>query len=211
MLDDWSNIASMNRTRDTRDRLIRAGAEIIARQGFSSTGINQVLAEVGVPKGSFYHYFASKNDFGLAVIDSYARAYRELLDITLGNDSLPPLARLNAYFTEGVARMEQDACASGCLIGNLGQELAAQNELFRERLNAIFASWEQDFAQCLTQAKADGELREDADPRPLAAFILSGWQGALLRAKLVKSPEPLRHFKRLLGQLLAPAGKSVTA
>lgn len=204
ILDDWSNIASMNRNRDTRDRLIQAGADIIAQQGFSSTGINQVLASVGVPKGSFYHYFGSKNDFGLAIIDTYAQDYQALLDATLGNDAMPPLARLDAYFAEGIARMEQDACASGCLIGNLGQELAAQNAVFRERLNAIVASWEQDFATCLEQAKTQGDLREDAEPEALAAFILSGWQGALLRAKLVKSPEPLRHFQRLLGQLLAP-------
>ena len=201
----------MNRSRDTRDRLIRAGADIIAQQGFSNTGINQVLASVGVPKGSFYHYFASKNDFGLAVIDAYARDYRALLDATLGDDAMPPLARLDAYFYQGMTRMEQGACASGCLIGNLGQELAAQNEVFRERLNAIFASWEQAFASCLEQAQSQGDIREDANPDALAAFTLSGWQGALLRAKLVKSSEPLRDFQRLLSQLLVPTNKPVTA
>jgi len=203
-------MSGMNRSQVTRERLIRAGADIIAQQGFSCTGINQVLASVGVPKGSFYHYFGSKNDFGLAVIDTYARDYRALLDATLGDQSLPPLARLDAYFAEGIARMEEDACARGCLIGNLGQELAAQNAVFRERLNAIFTSWEQEFAVCLKQARVRGDLRGGSDPEALAAFILSGWQGALLRAKLVKSPEPLRHFQTLLAQLLAPAHTSVT-
>jgi len=69
---------------ETREHIIQTGAELILRNGFRATGINTVLEEAGVPKGSFYYYFKSKNDFGLAVIDAYAEVYRQRLDQTLG-------------------------------------------------------------------------------------------------------------------------------
>lgn len=182
----------------TRDTLIRIGGEIIARHGFGSTGINAVLSAAGVPKGSFYHYFSSKDDFGLAVIDAYAKAQEARLDETLGNPSLTPLQRLRAYFAAGIEDMQASECACGCLIGNLGQELAAQNELFRARLNAVFAGWEQRLEGCLTAALEADEISVGLDPEQMAGFVLAGWEGAMLRAKVVQSVDPLKRFEHVL-------------
>lgn len=196
-LDDRSNFTAMTRNQ-TRERIIRAGGAIIAEQGFGPTGINAVLRAAGVPKGSFYHYFASKDDFGLAVIDSFARDYAEKLERSLGDTRRSPLERLHAYFRTGIDDMQACACGRGCLFGNLGQELAAQSELFRTRLDRVFADWEARLAACIAAAREAGEIRSDVDPAALAGFTLAGWEGAILRAKLIKSVTPMERFVQML-------------
>lgn len=183
---------------ETREHIIETGAELILRNGFRATGINTVLEEAGVPKGSFYYYFKSKNDFGLAVIDAYAESYRERLDATLGDHSRTPLARIRLYLEAAAGDVEESDYSKGCLIGNLGQELAAQNDAFRERLNNVFAAWEERFRDCIADGQQQGEVAPDIDPTEAASLLLSGWQGALLRAKLTRSSEPLTHFRNLL-------------
>ncbi|WP_227545968.1 TetR family transcriptional regulator C-terminal domain-containing protein [Marinobacter fonticola] len=179
---------------DTRAELIRVGGDIIAQRGFNSTGINAVLKEAGVPKGSFYYYFASKEDFGLAVIDGFAAEYNAQLDRTLGNPALSPLERIRRYLDMGVSDMQSCDYCRGCLIGNLGQELAGQNESFRLRLDSIFSDWQARFAECLEQAREQGEIDASADPRSLAQLMQMGWQGATLRSKVSKSVEPMAQF-----------------
>lgn len=193
---------------ETRAELIRVGGDIIAHRGFNSTGINAVLKEAGVPKGSFYYYFASKEDFGLAVIDGFAADYNAQLDRTLGNHALPPLERIRSYLEMGIADMRSCDYCRGCLIGNLGQELAGQNESFRLRLDSIFSDWQARFAQCLEAAQERGDIDAGADPRALAQLLQMGWQGATLRAKVSKSVEPMAqfatmYFEQILGR--APA------
>jgi TetR/AcrR family transcriptional repressor of nem operon len=179
---------------ETRAHLIRVGSEIIAYRGFNSTGINAVLKEAGVPKGSFYYYFASKEDFGLAVIEDFAGEYDQRLDRTLGNEALAPLDRIRQYMELGIMDMEACDHSRGCLIGNLGQELAGQNESFRVRVEGIFARWQHRFTVCLAEAQSAGVISKQADAALLAEFLLAGWQGATLRAKVNKSVAPMRHY-----------------
>lgn len=183
---------------ETREHIIQTGAELILRNGFRATGINTVLDESKVPKGSFYYYFRSKDDFGLAVIDSYAEGYRERLDTTLGDQSRTPLERIRLYLETASEDVVASDYSKGCLIGNLGQELAAQNDAFRKRLNDVFAAWERRFRDCIAEGQQQGEIAADIDPTETASLLLSGWQGALLRSKLTRSSEPLTHFRNLL-------------
>jgi TetR/AcrR family transcriptional repressor of nem operon len=188
----------------TREMIIRTGADLIALKGFGATGINAVLSATKVPKGSFYHYFKSKDDFGLAVIESHSRDYDIKLDAILEDATCTPVERLRNYFQSGIADMTACEYARGCLIGNLGQELAAQNELFRARLDEVFAGWEKRFAACIDKAQERGELDRSIAPRELASFLLSGWEGAILRAKVVKSVEPMRRFERVFFSQFGP-------
>ncbi|TVP55813.1 MAG: TetR family transcriptional regulator [Halomonadaceae bacterium] len=183
---------------ETRHHIIQTGAELIARQGFSATGINKILDAAQVPKGSFYHYFRSKDDFGLAVIEAYAAEYDQRLDDTLGNTALAPLERLQSYLSLAGDEMASCDYTKGCLIGNLGQELAAQNEAFRSRLDQVFTGWEKRFQTCIVAAQANGEVSTGIDAAEAASLLLSGWQGALLRAKLSRSEAPLQRFRNLL-------------
>jgi TetR/AcrR family transcriptional repressor of nem operon len=85
----------------------------------------------------------------------------------------------------------------GCLIGNLGQELAGQNEAFRQRLDSVFASWERRFEHCIRAAQQAGDISADIDAADAASFLLSGWEGAILRSKVLKSTEPMERFVRV--------------
>lgn len=188
----------MKRT-NKREELIQVGRKIIVQQGFKATSLNDILTTAGVPKGSFYYYFASKEDFGLAIVDDFAREYRDRLQVVLENTTLSPLAKLRNYFESKIAEMDACQCVDGCLIGNLAQELSAHNELFRDRLNQIFQEWEQYFVCCLQAACEAGEISLAGDRLPqLAKFILSSWEGAILQAKVTKSVSPMRTFVAVL-------------
>ncbi|WP_421882866.1 TetR family transcriptional regulator C-terminal domain-containing protein [Methylibium sp.] len=187
---------SANRS-DTRSALVRCGVEMFAERGFQATGIDEVLKRVGVPKGSFYHFFPSKQAFGEAVIDSYAQYFERKLDRLLTDDSRPPLERLAAFVEEARLGMTKHQFQRGCLIGNLGQELWELNGRFRQKLEGVLLSWQHRTAACLREAAAAGELAtrlNEADSEMLARFFWIGWEGAILRAKLTQNDEPLRLF-----------------
>lgn len=184
--------------KDTQSELIRIGTDMISRQGFNATGIDAVLKEAGIPKGSFYHYFKSKEEFGLAVIDNFAGRFEQRLDTFLNDDEMTPLNRIRNFLESARTRVMQNHCTKGCLIGNMGQELADLNERFRERLEAVFAMWRERFAVCLREAQQRGELSGGIDPHATAGFILSGWEGAILRTKVMKSPQPMHDFIEIL-------------
>ena len=179
---------------ETREVLLRRGLEIMTEQGFISTGLDFLLKEVGVPKGSFYHYFENKQAFGLAVLDEYARYFAERLDPWLLDDNLSPLERLVGFVQSAKAGMARHQYRRGCLVGNLTQEISLLPEAFREPLEAIFLDWQAKLTRCLQAAQQAGELGRRADCAELAAFFWIGWEGAVLRARLVKNDSPLNTF-----------------
>lgn len=182
---------------ETRELLLRAGLEVLTEKGFSATGIEEILSRVGVPKGSFYHYFASKEAYGLALIERYGVFFARKLDRHLRNPARPPLSRLRAFVADATAGMARHEFRRGCLIGNLGQEMGALPESFRVRLKETFEDWQARFSACLLEAQKAGELAPGADTAQLAAFFWIGWEGAVLRAKLERSAQPLETFAGL--------------
>ncbi|HEX2621314.1 MAG TPA: TetR family transcriptional regulator C-terminal domain-containing protein, partial [Phototrophicaceae bacterium] len=145
-------------------------------------------------KGSFYYYFGSKEDFGLQVIEFYEQTNRERVNQFLSDTTRPPLERLKAYFEANIIYLGRFNFSCGCLLGDLGQEMSGQNENFRVRVNQALVSWTEDVEVCLREAQAAGQLAPDADVRLLAEFCLNSWQGAILRMKAEKSPQPLETF-----------------
>ena len=178
----------------TKAALVEAGTRLILEQGYHQTGIQDVLQAAGVPKGSFYYYFPSKEAFGQAVIAQFASAYLVRLEQYLGDTTARPLTRLRRHHEDLLARFERRGCRGGCLIGNLSQELADQHPRLRAQLDAVLTSWRARYAQLFREAQAVGDLRADRDPEALADFYLDSFEGALLRAKVSKSPAPLRVF-----------------
>jgi len=182
--------------RETREALLHCGMSLLTEQGFLVTGIDTLLKQVGVPKGSFYHYFDSKEAFGRAVLERYAGYFAAKLDRSLLDASRPPLARLEHFVAEARAGMARHGYRRGCLVGNLGQEVTQLPEGFREQLEAVLCSWQARLAACLRAAQADGSLAPAVDCDELAAFFWIGWEGAVLRARLVRSDAPLQNFIR---------------
>lgn len=181
----------------TRELLLRSGLEVLTEKGFSATGIDEVLNRVGVPKGSFYHHFDSKEAYGLELIECYGAFFARKLDRHFSNDALSPLNRLQAFIMDAIDGMARYNFQRGCLIGNLGQEMGALPESFRARLKATFEDWQIRLSACLVEAQKVGELGSDVDTAELSAFFWIGWEGAVLRAKLEQSAEPLRIYSRL--------------
>jgi TetR/AcrR family transcriptional repressor of nem operon len=182
----------------TREVLLDVGAQVILEKGYNHTGIQEILQAAGVPKGSFYYYFTSKADFGLQVIEHWTAAYTERLKQYLGDTTNSPLTRLRRHLEQSLARFETRGCRGGCLVGNLSQELADQSDLFGARLEAVLRDWRALYGRLFQEAQAVGELRTDLDPQGLADFYLNSFEGALLRAKVSKSPEPLRLFMTIM-------------
>ena len=179
---------------DTRKELVWCGTELLTERGFQITGIEEVLKRVGVPKGSFYHYFKSKDEFGHAVIDNYEQYYAKKMDQVFGNIDRSPVQRLRDFVINAKNGMVKFDFKRGCLIGNLGQELAALDTQFRERLESVLLSWEQRVSDCLKEAIEVGELAPGQDPEALSRFFWVGWEGAILRAKLMRSLQPIDQF-----------------
>lgn len=183
---------------DTRLRLLEAGTQIMLEKGYNATGIMEVLQSVGVPKGSFYWYFQSKEDFGLAIIDQFDQAMTEKLNLYLNDATKTPLERLRHYCIEGRKNLQAAKCRKGCLIGNLSQEMADQSEVFRARLEEIMSKWRIRFTDCIGKAQELGEISSEFAPGDLAEFFLSGWDGAVMRSKTTKNTGPQDAFIRIM-------------
>lgn len=187
---------------NTKDKLIDAAVALIAVKGFNSTGIAEILNQVNVPKGSFYHYFKSKDDLGLAVIDHYGHLLREGLATALETTQGSPLTRLRLYFDGVLVYFGEHFGRCNCLLGNLGQELALQSDAMRHAIYRHYEGVELLIADCLSEAKSSGELAPGADTHLLARQFFAAWEGCLIRAKLQQSTQPLEELLALyFGQL----------
>lgn len=193
LLDDRSNILHM--TNATRQNLLQIGADAFMRQGYNSIGLSALLNKAEVPKGSFYHYFKSKEDFGLAVIDEFSAQYLQRMNAFLGNTSKPPLKRLKAYFDDGIDFMSGEQCKAGCLLGSLGQELAGQSEALRQRIDAAMEQQVVQIQTCLKEASKIGDLPAKFDCALTARLIHNHWQGAMLRAKVSGDVQSLKEAR----------------
>ena len=179
---------------ETREALLQAGMAVLTEKGFSATGIDAILSKVGVPKGSFYHFFASKEAFGSVLIERYAVYFAKKLDQYLLDEKLAPLDRLKAFIhgaQQGMARYDY---RRGCLVGNLGQEMGSLPESFRGQLATVFKDWENRVAACFQEACVKGDLVRGTDCQRLASYFWIGWEGAVLRAKLEGSPQAIEFF-----------------
>src|SRR4051794_11112647 len=168
---------------DTKQALLENGIKLIFRQGYNHTGLNEILAAADVPKGSFYYYFESKEDFGLQALDQFIRRNRERLTSFLGDTTVDPLTRLRNYYDWYANYLESMQCSQGCLLGNLGQELSDQNEVFRRKIDEAMRVLPKGLAACLREAQEQGQISGAQDMETLAEFIYNSWQGALLRMK----------------------------
>lgn len=178
----------------TREALLRRGVAVLTEKGYSAVGLDDILAPINVPKGSFYHYFASKEKFGAQLIDRYAAYFVSKLDRILLNEQRSPLERLHDFVADAQAGMARYDYRRGCLVGNLGQEMGTLPDAFRARLLEVFSDWEMRVARCLQAAQSEGQIAAGLDCAQLAVYFWIGWEGAVLRAKLARTPEALRIF-----------------
>ena len=190
-----------------REKLLHVGMQVVHERGFAGASVRDIVQAAGVPQGSFTNHFASKEAFGLEVIDLYFSNAAENMRQTLRNDELPPLQRLRAYIDNGKNRLNQQGMRNGCLFGNFTAESGDCGEAIRLRLVEVFAAVQANIAYCLRAAVKAGELAPSTDCDEIAGFILSSLQGANLLAKAQRSPVPVERFKEVLfGNVLKRIG-----
>tara|TARA_B100001250_G_C19702716_1_gene745497 strand:- start:359 stop:937 length:579 start_codon:yes stop_codon:yes gene_type:complete len=183
---------------EVRDRILDIGISIIAKKGYNGIGIMEILNEANTPKGSFYHYFKSKEDFGVQVINRYSEDTLKYINSFLEDNTINPVQRIFALFENVQKIYVQKEFNEGCLLGNSSTELGGQNIHFASLLNNEFLKMEKLFAKCLTQAKNQGELQSNMSPDELAGFIVNSWEGVILRMKVTKTLDPMKNFLKIL-------------
>lgn len=201
--DRSSTYPAMGRRPNTsaRTQLLDAGLAAFIRDGYHGAGLTDILASVSIPKGSFYAYFDSKEDYAVAVIDHYAACFRAKFDAAMAAKP-SPLAALRAFFAGLRREFKAAEFAGGCLVANLAGEIE-DSEPCREALKRAYAGWTTGVRDALRRAQAAGEVRSDVKAEELADLLVDSWEGAVIRMKVERSTAPLdrcikRHFDGFL-------------
>jgi len=182
----------------TRETIISRGAELIHANGFNYTGINEILKNANVPKGSFYFYFKNKEQFGCAIIDYFGLYVGGIFDRYLGDRSVKPMERFENLFQFYTRYFEWTGYTLGCPIGNLSMELADLSADSRTHLNIVIENLILRIESCVKDAVDDKSVPARINPGDAARFIFYGFEGAILHLKVLKNTSPLNTFKKCL-------------
>jgi len=182
---------------NVREQLIEAGLKTLHAHGFNGSGVQDITDTAGVPKGSFYNHFESKEDLALQALERYWQngAGRRAL---LSDASADPVERLRRYF-RGLSDLAiRQQFQTGCMIGNFSTELAAQSNDVRGRLAEIYAAWSRAIESCVREAEKAGRVQPRLPAAAIAAFLLNAWEGAVLRSKVEQDKSPFDQFERVV-------------
>jgi TetR/AcrR family transcriptional repressor of nem operon len=175
-----------------RENLLNQGVALLMQQGYHGTGLKEILDAVQIPKGSFYNYFGSKENFGAEVIQHYITPYIEQITSYLQTPDTDALSALQRYFNESIAELERTDFKGGCLLGNLIGEIGDSSDICRIALQTTLNRYRDVLESGLSKAQQEGTIRTDKSAREMADFLVNAWQGALLRMKVEKSTAPLQ-------------------
>ncbi|MDQ0867515.1 TetR/AcrR family transcriptional regulator [Arthrobacter globiformis] len=176
---------------NTRERILKEALELFHANGYNATGVLDITRAAGVPKGSFYHFFSSKEDLALEAVETYKKITRvELLDGAGGS----ALQRIRQHLLHLANMAEVADFSHGCLLGNFSTEMPSQSARVSAAVENALQSWTEHLAQAISEAQDAGEIRNAGDAARLASFVISGFEGSLSRAKVSGSREPLNVF-----------------
>ncbi|MCP1602468.1 TetR/AcrR family transcriptional regulator [Pseudomonas citronellolis] len=189
---------------DKRDLILAKGSAVMTRCGYHGTGVQDIVQAAGIPKGSFYHYFESKEDFALQALEHIYGSRLQRYAEALGNPALGPRARILGYYAELLAHFtRQEKAEYHCFIGSLSFEMAELSPAIGAQVDAILQRGADILRDCLAEAQRAGELAADEDCENLANFIANAWQGVLGRLKASGSLQPMEAFIARLERVLA--------
>lgn len=193
------------RDADTRERLLAAGAELFGQKGFNGCGLNEVLQLAGVPKGSFYHYFGSKEEFGVALIERARDEHLAEMRQVLGDRRHSARARLRAVFEQARDFCAEHGTSSECLISKLALETASLSEPVHAAVKCAYQQWSALLAQVIREGQAAHEIDRRHDPERLANVLVMLWEGAAIRMQIERNIAPLDDFQSVVfDSLLGP-------
>lgn len=187
---------------DTRQSILDTAQRIVAQKGFAAVGLNEVLAEAGVPKGSFYYYFTSKDAFGEAMMQSYFDDYLTTMDRIVADTGKSSAEHLMRYWQNFYETQIVDDCQGRCLVVKLGAEVSDLSETMRMAMKVGTAAIVDRVEQMIISGIADGSVSVDASPRTTAEALYDTWLGASVMAKIHRSPDYLDRAMTLTRQTL---------
>lgn len=172
-------------------------------KGYHATSIQDVADAAGIPKGSFYHYFKTKEQFTVNALTLYTDLVYQEMEQILTDTSLPPLKRILSLYQKRIDYYQSYHFKLGCFAGNLTNEVADSNEVLRSAINTFFVRNRKLIVDCLNEAQEEGDLDSVHDTEDMAEFIISSYEGTLVRMKSVQNAKPLEIFQKFLGKLLS--------
>jgi len=199
------NTATTSSSTDVRDTILATGQRIMGAKGFSAVGLNEVLTAAGVPKGSFYHYFASKETFGEALLADYFTAYLADMDCLFRQPGQTKAQQLDAYFSAWQESQSFEDCQGKCLGVKLGAEVADLSASMRAALKHGTAGIIDRLARALQAGAEDGSLSFTGTPEALAQSLYQLWLGASIMVKIVRNAQPFDTALHTTRQLLHPS------
>ena len=189
----------------TKERILDAAEDLMLEKSFHSVGLNEILTTVNVPKGSFYHHFASKEQFGVELLRHYMnQAYEHkaawLQDRTQFPDALE---RILGYMEGGMAKFVENGCRPICLVVKLVGEVATFSDGMRQELADGFEKWDRLAAVTIREGQTQGSIKPNLDVEEAVTVLGSVWLGAMLRAQVMKNIRPMRQALTFLREHLA--------
>lgn len=183
----------------TKVKLLETGLLLLEQKGFNATGIQEITAIAGIPKGSFYNYFASKEEFGVAIIQFYTEMHLQRWeDLLEAEDHGNSYLALTTVFMQLAVKYECADPKKGCLLGNLAGEISEASEDCRVALQVAVGEFKKILALRLLRGQQSDKVRTDLSAERLADLVWDTWQGSLLRMKIEKSAEPVRNTLEIL-------------
>lgn len=190
-------------TANVRDKILATGQRIMGGKGFSAVGLNEVLAAAGVPKGSFYHYFGSKDAFGEALLEAYFDAYLDDMERIFRQPGKNKAVQMEDYFAAWQDNQSFEDCQGKCLAVKLGAEVADLSASMRAALDRGTAAIIAGMADAIKAGQAEGVFPNQEDATQLAQSLYQLWLGASVMVKIVRTPQPfdtaLLTSRQLLG------------
>ncbi|MBI3554719.1 MAG: TetR/AcrR family transcriptional regulator [Deltaproteobacteria bacterium] len=179
-------------TQPPKSKLVETAAALIYRQGWNATGINQILTEARVPKGSFYYHFHSKDELGVAIVKFHGQKLQETYVCTLLNEQLTGREALEAFFDWLLERQSRNEWRLGCPIGSFTNEIADSSELIAPACREVLVSMLAVFSATILRGQKDQTIVATDDANELGMLVASALQGAMLLMKTVRQEAPLR-------------------
>ncbi len=178
----------------SREDIIEGGIQLFSIHGYQGTGVQQILKSLDIPKGSFYNYFKSKEDFAIEAVELYGGEGMKKHKIALTNKSLAPLARIIKRMESTQKLYVSESFEKSCLLDVLAIEISGSNKKVAKIVDEIFVKRKEIYAACIKEGQELGEIRKDESADDLAEFLLTGYSGAQLKAKTEKSVRPMKVF-----------------
>ncbi|HEX4224768.1 MAG TPA: TetR family transcriptional regulator C-terminal domain-containing protein [Pseudonocardiaceae bacterium] len=184
-----------------REEIVAAALDQFHTHGFNAAGVKDITDAAGVPKGSFYNHFDSKEALAVVALQRYGTT-RGLAE--LGDKSVPARQRLRAHFEFLRQENEERDYTRGCLIGDFGAEISDHSDVIRDAVKTSLASWGDVLAGAIADGQREGTIRSGIDPKVTARFVLAAWEGTLIAMRAEKSSTTLDDFFEItFGSLLA--------